>query len=154
MNTTIDIADLVQINKLLCNYINKLVTEKAELYNSFLDILNIRADEINNNKNELAGLIKGIEWQKETANRPLLNEWKRRIILQHLKVDDAETLEFEYWVVAALEAYKTALNSTFLTNSACRYILMDQKCFVQAFLLDLIKHRELYLTLEQPVLSV
>jgi len=149
MNTTIDIADLIQINKLLYNYINKLIAEKAELYYSVLDVLIIRANVLDAQKTDLNEMIKEIEWQNYTNTRPLLNEWKRSIINQ---AEDPETLEFEYWVTAALEAYKTALNSTSLINPEWRYLLMDQKCFVQSFLLELIRHRELSAILEQQAL--
>ena len=153
MKAATDIADLLQINKMLSGYINKLIVERAELYNSFIDLLNNRAAEFNSNKIALMELLKEIEWDDKISNRPLLKDWKRSIKLQPLQADDPATLEFEYWLVTALEAYKTALNATFLTNAASKYILMDQKCFLQAFLLDLIKHRELYAEVEQPALS-
>ena len=154
MNSAIDIGDLVQINKMLSNYISKLITERAELYNSYLDILNNRAVELNNNKIELTGLLKEIEWVYKICNRHLLNEWKRTIAFQHLKIEDTETLEFESWVVATVEAYKTALSATCLTNFTCRDILMDQKNFLQRFLIDLIKYHDLYSEVKQPALLV
>ncbi len=154
METVNDINDLILINRMLNDYLKKLIAEKSELSKSFLNILRIGSDEVSNNENELIRLLKTIGVDNKIHEGLLLNEWNRSILLNQLKAGDSEIFECENRVVNAVEAYKTALCDTFLTNSTCRYILMDQKCFLQSFLLDLIKNRELDADYKQPASKV
>jgi len=144
MNTEIAIADLIHVNKLLYNFMNQLIDENAILYSPILKMLAIRGNDLNNNKNVLIRLLEGDDLRNEFAGNALLNEWQKNDTVQYsLEDDETEMLEFEYRVVAALEAYKTALNATSLTCFVKRSVLMDQKYFLQGFMVELIKYREL-----------
>lgn len=154
MNSSIDVADLIPINKLLYNCSNQLVVERAGFYSSFINILSNRAIDLNNNKIQLIELLEGTDWNNEFAEKAFMNEWKKSVKFKYLTDYDAETLEFECWVVGALEAYKTVLNTTSLTSFMKRSVLMDQKYFLQEFLIELIKYRESNSSIQKSALYV
>jgi len=154
MNSSIDLANLIQINKVLFIFINQLIAERGFFYSPFIGMLNRRANDLNSNKNELTGLLAGIERRDEFTGNDALNEWKNDVKFQHSTDGDPKTLEFEHSVVAAIEAYKIVLNTSSLTSCIKRSILMDHKYFLQRFLIDLIKYRELNMSVQKTVLSV
>jgi hypothetical protein len=87
--------------------------------------------------------LEDIEWDEINHTNLLIQEWEQNVIREQTLVEFTENVKFEIWVASAIEAYKTALNATLLINTIDRFILMDQKCFLQRFLNDLIKHREM-----------
>jgi hypothetical protein len=154
MKSSHDLAELIQINKVLYNFINEIIADREELDCPFINVLVKRAMVLNASRNELSKLIKGIEMPLNFSGKIFLNYLQIEIIIHPPRANDPELMEFENWIILTVEAYKRVLNTTSLTCLYCRSVLMDHKFFLQGFLLDLIKYRELYPGVMPAALSV
>ncbi len=150
-----DIAGLIEINNLLHNYISLAIDEKEVFTNDpFIRMLSIRAIVIENNKNELTGLVGGYEGTGQSAGKVFLDEWKKNVLFQCSTENAPNTPGLEFCIVAVLEAYNTVLNTKSLTSCTNKSVLMDQKYFLQKFLIDMIKCREFNIEAVDSVLTV
>ncbi len=155
MDEATGIAGIIEINKLLHVHINVAIIERINYTNDPSDkMLSILSTVFENNEKELGGLIDGFVWPGSSDHNTFLSEWKKVVLFQDITQNAPIMLAVEYLVSAALEAYKTLLNTTSFISCTNRSVLMDQKYFFQTFLIDIVKCRKLNMKLAELVLAV